>query len=89
MTITLLNYDHKGSNWLKERTQWVPIRTISLIPVRIKIILDQPVPLYRKLAPKIKELKALGMSNIEIETKLNINKTTIRKGLNLKHFQLF
>jgi orotate phosphoribosyltransferase-like protein len=40
------------------------------------------VPLYQKLSSKIKELKVLGMSNLEIEKKLNISKTTVRKGLN-------
>jgi len=39
------------------------------------------VPLYQKLSSKIKELKALGMGNAEIEAKLNISKTTVRKGL--------
>jgi len=39
------------------------------------------VPLYQRLSPKIKELKALGMSNTEIEEKLNISKTTVKKGL--------
>ncbi len=64
------------------RTKSQPIRTISLIPVRIKIAFDQPVPLYQKLSSNIKELKAPGMSNAEIEAKFNISKTTVRKELN-------
>ena len=77
----LLDQEHKGSNWLKWRTKSQPIRTISLIPVKIKITFDQPVPLYQKFSSKIKKLKGLGMSNAEIEAKLNISKTTVRKGL--------
>lgn len=61
------------------RTRWVPI---SLIPMKIKIIFDQSMPLYQKLSAKIKELKVLDMSYTEIETKLNISKTTVKKGLN-------
>ena len=49
--------------------------------MKIKITINENIPLYQKLAPKIKELKALGMGNIEIEAKLNISKTTVRKGL--------
>ncbi len=66
----------------ENRTRWVPIRTMSLIPMKIKITFDQPVPLYQRLSSRIKELKALGMHNLEIETKLNISKTTVKKGLN-------
>ena len=80
-SLALLDQENKGANWLKWRTRWVPIRTISLISAKIKITFDQPMPLYQRLAPKIKELKALGMSNLEIEAKLNISKTTVRKGL--------
>ncbi len=79
--LALLDEERKSTNWYALRTRWVPIRTISLIPVRIKITFDQPVPLYQKLSSKIKELKALGMGNAEIEAKLNISKTTVRKGL--------
>lgn len=38
--------------------------------------------IYQALAPKIKELKALGLSNDEIAARLNINKKTVGKGLN-------
>lgn len=60
----------------------MPIRTISLIPVKIKITINENIPLYQKLSSKIKELKALGMRNVEIEAKVNISKTTVRKGGN-------
>ena len=65
------------------RTRLQPIRTISLIPVTVKISLNQTIPIYQKLAPKIKELKALGMTYEEISKSLNINKKTVRKGLAL------
>jgi len=50
--------------------------------VKIKITIEQVVPLYQKLAPKIRELKALGMSNIEIAAKLQISIKTVKRGLN-------
>ncbi|NGX63951.1 MAG: hypothetical protein KR126chlam6_01374 [Candidatus Anoxychlamydiales bacterium] len=56
-----------------------PIRTLSLIPVQIKITIEQMEPLYKKRKPKIKELTALGMTNIEISEKLKISRKTIRK----------
>jgi len=43
--------------------------------------MNELVPLYQKLAPKIRELKVLGMTNIEIAKKLYINQKTVRKGL--------
>ena len=64
-----------------KRTRWVPIRTMSLIQVKIKITFDQTIPLYQKLASKIKELKALGLSNKTIAAKLKISRKTIRKAL--------
>ena len=54
---------------------------MSLIPVQIKITYNNNIPLYQKLAPKIKELKALAMTNVEIATKLQISRKTVRKGL--------
>ncbi|NGX63652.1 MAG: hypothetical protein KR126chlam6_01065 [Candidatus Anoxychlamydiales bacterium] len=59
-----------------------PIRTISLIPVKIKITIEQVAPLYQKLAPKIRELKALGMTQDQIAIKLNVSIKTVRKSLN-------
>jgi hypothetical protein len=58
-----------------------PIRTISLIPVKIKIPINENIPVYQKLAPKIRELKVLGMSIIQIKTKLNINRKTVEKSI--------
>jgi hypothetical protein len=66
-----------------------PIRTLSHIPVKIKITIEQVLPLYQKLAPKIRELKALKMTYKDIEAKLNISKKTIRKGLHLSILKKF
>jgi hypothetical protein len=49
----------------------------------MKITIEQTIPLYKKLAPKIKELKALDMSYKNIGVKLNISRKTIRKGLSV------
>jgi orotate phosphoribosyltransferase-like protein len=49
------------------------------MPMKIKITIEQAVPLYQKLAPKIRELKALGMTANEIATTLKISRKTIRK----------
>ena len=65
----------------KIRTKWVPIRTLSLIPVQIKITMDEDIPLYRKIAPKVRELKVLGMTNVEIAAKLQINRRTVWKAI--------
>lgn len=64
------------------RTRQQSIRTESLIEGRIKIPLNETVRIYQKLAGKIKELKALGMSNDNIAAKLKINRKTVGKGLN-------
>ena len=78
-TLALLDEERKGTNWYLLRTRMQPIRTISLIPVKIKITLNEHIPLYQKLAPKIRELRALGMSRKQISIKLNISIKTIRK----------
>jgi len=49
--------------------------------MQVKIPCDQTMTIYQALAPKIKELKALGLSNQEIGARLNINKKTVGKGL--------
>jgi orotate phosphoribosyltransferase-like protein len=49
--------------------------------VKIKITIEQKIPLYQKLAPKIRELKALGMTSLEIAIQLEISKKTVKKGL--------
>ncbi|NGX36186.1 MAG: hypothetical protein K1000chlam1_01025 [Candidatus Anoxychlamydiales bacterium] len=64
------------------RTRWVPIRTLSLIPMKIKITIEQTKPLYKKLAFRIRELKALGMTQDQIAKKLNVSIKTTKKSLN-------
>jgi len=39
------------------------------------------MPIYQILSPKIKELKALGLSNEDIADRLKINRKTVKKGL--------
>jgi len=50
---------HKGSNWYRWRTQ--PIRTISEIPIHIKILPIKQIPLYQKISIKTKQLHTLGI----------------------------
>ena len=63
------------------RSRSQPIRTASQIEVKIKISLNQVVPVYQKLAPKIKELNVLGISYRGIAERLGIDKKTVGKGL--------
>ena len=66
---------------MKWRTREGPIRTASLIPVKVKVPIDQTIAVYQKLAPKIKEMKALGMSYRDIAVSLGIDKKTVGKAL--------
>ncbi len=43
--------------------------------------MKQIEPLYKKLSPKIRELKALGLTNKKIIAKLKINRKIVLKGL--------
>ncbi|MCX6990650.1 MAG: hypothetical protein NTX49_06290 [Chlamydiae bacterium] len=61
----------------------VRIRTISQIPMKVKIPCHQAVPIYKVLAPTIKELKALGLSNNKIAIRLKIHQKTVVKGLKI------
>ncbi len=49
--------------------------------MQIKITIEQTVPLHQKLAPKIKELKALEMTNTEIAERLNASRKTVQNGI--------
>jgi len=49
--------------------------------MKIKITINENIPLYQKLAPMIRELKVLGMTNVEISKRLKISQKTVRKGL--------
>ena len=67
---------------MRWRTQWGPIRTAALIPVKVKVPLNPTIAVYQKLAPKIKEMKAFGMSYREIYVSLKIDKKTISTAVN-------
>jgi orotate phosphoribosyltransferase-like protein len=43
------------------------------------------MPVYQVLAPKIRELKALGLSNEDIAARLKIHRKTAAKGLLCKY----
>jgi len=47
----------------------------------VKIPCHLTLPIYQVLAPKIRELKALELSNENIAIKLRINRKTVEKGL--------
>ena len=60
------------------RDQFVPqpsSRSTSRFPI------EQTIAVYQKLAPKIKEMKALGMSYRDIAASLGIDKKTVGKAL--------
>ena len=80
-TLALLE-EGKGTNWYLLRTRSVRIRTISQILMKVKIPCHQYVPVLKVLSEKIKELKALGLSNNEIAIRLKIHQKTVVKGLN-------
>jgi len=61
-----------------------PIRTLSEIQAKIIIQPLEQIPLYQKLAQKVKELHLLGMSYREIARTLNINKKTAIKAYEYK-----
>jgi hypothetical protein len=54
---------------------------MSLIEVKVKIPTEPTIAVYQKLALKIKEMMALGMSYREIAASLGIDKKTVGKGL--------
>ena len=66
---------------MRWRTQWGPIRTAALIPVKVKVPLNPTIAVYQKLAPKIKEMKDLGTSYRDIAVRLKIDKKTVGKTL--------
>jgi hypothetical protein len=72
------------AKWLQERTREGPIRTASIIPVHVKVSLDPTIAVYQKLAPKVKEIKTLGMSYRDIAVSLKIDKKTMGKARNFQ-----
>lgn len=73
--------ESKGSNSLHCRTREGPIRTDSKIPMKLKVPCHQTLPIHEALAPKIRELKILGMTNRDIAFRLQIDRKTVAKGL--------
>ncbi|MCH9633399.1 MAG: hypothetical protein S4CHLAM7_01240 [Chlamydiae bacterium] len=69
---------------IKYRARLQPIRTLALRPIKVKIPCQQNISLYQILSPKVKELKALGISYKNIALALNINLKTVLKALS--HF---
>ena len=59
-----------------------PIRTASEIHAKIIIKPLERIPLYQKLAQKVKELHLLGMTYKEIAKSLGVSKNTIKKACN-------
>ena len=57
------------------------IRTMSLLSVQIKITYENNLPLYKKLAPKIRELKFLNLTHTEIAYKLKIGLKTVKRSI--------
>jgi len=84
-TLALLE-ETKGSNSLRCRTQEGPIRTVSQISMQVKIPCHQTLPIHEVLAPKIRELKALRMTNRDIAAKLRIDRKTVAKAILGKSF---
>ncbi len=66
------------------RTHLQPIRTASEIHVKIIIQPLDRIPLYQKLAQKVKELRLLGMTYRETAKALNIDKKTDVKACRYK-----
>jgi len=79
-TLALLE-ETKGSNLLCYRTRSQRIRTIAQLEMKVKIPCSENVAIYQVLAPKIRELKILNLSDEEIAIRLDINKKTVKKGL--------
>ena len=70
--------------WRIRRTRLQPIRTASEIHVKIIIQPLERIPLYQKLAQKVKELHLLGMTYRKIAKDLNLDKKTAIKACKYK-----
>ncbi len=68
-----------GSTWCHWGTRLQPIRTASEINAKIVIKPFTSMPLYQKLAQKIRGLFELGMNVTDIAKSLRIAKKTVRK----------
>lgn len=57
------------------------MHAVSQIPMKLKVPCHQTLPIHKVLAPKIQELKVLGMTNRDIDLRLKIDRKTVAKGL--------
>ena len=78
-TLALLDGKDKGSNWFQTWTRLKPIRTTGLITARIRILPVRQAPLYQRIAPKARQLKALGITLPQIARALNVDPKTALK----------
>jgi len=78
-TLALLDEGNQGANWLHWRARLQPIRTAAEVNARIGIKPLICMPLYQKLAGKIRGLFELGMTVTDIARSLQIAKKTVRK----------
>ena len=67
---------NEGEKWW---TRLQPIRTLGEITARIPIKPTQQVPLYQRIARKVAQLHALGMSYKQISQALNVSQSLVRK----------
>jgi len=65
-----------GKNWW---TRLQPIRTAWEIAARISIKPTQQAPLYQRIAPKVTQLRLLGMSYNQIGQALHVSPSLARK----------
>ena len=63
----------------KLRTREGPIRTAAFLPFQIKIPFPDSPPVSQVLASKIKQFKALEMTNQEIAQRMKIGRKTLKK----------
>ncbi len=70
-----------GSNWYRQWTRSLPIRTAARMPVTFAVLdTEEPFP-HQVLGPKIRELARLGLSRNAIARALGVDWKTVRKAL--------
>ena len=67
------------SSSCENRTRSLPIRTTGEITAHISIRPAIRTPLYQKIAPKVTELRLLGMPYQEIAKALQVSKTVAKR----------
>ncbi len=78
-TLALLTSRDKGSTSLQMWTRLQSSRTAGLITARIRILPVRQPPLYQRIAPKARQLQALGMTPPQIARALGIDPKTALK----------